>query len=264
MTKLLSFFITCFCILFTFNASADWCRNVSGGGISPCNSAPSSWSDCGTFQGDTVWCYKSGGADYISGDLQLGTNTLVKVGEGYEWLDNKLGGNLTEALDVTAAVGSVEGAAKIAGIAGKTAEKIDNIADAAKTVKNTADNISKVEHNALTAPVKGGSYSQVKNANVGLGGETHHMPAKSVSRIPESKGPAVYLEKVDHKNTASYGNSFNAEHYRQIQKELIDQGKYRDAAAMDIWDIKKNTGTKYNEGLQQSIDYMKTLPEFKK
>ena len=40
--------------------------------------------------------------------------------------------------------------------------------------------------------------------------------------------------------------------------------EYRDAAAMDMWDIKKNTGTKYNEGLQQSIDYMKTLPEFKK
>ncbi len=82
MTKLLSVFITCFCILFTFNASADWCRNVSGGGISPCNSAPSSWSDCGTFQGDTVWCYKSGGAKSVSSDKNNNTMMLVSVGIG--------------------------------------------------------------------------------------------------------------------------------------------------------------------------------------
>ena len=185
-----------------------------------------------------------------------GAKALTSAGKA-----TKVTGNVSKIANKADDVANI---AKISETAGKTAGKTDNIAEAAKTVKNTADNISKVEHNALTAPVKGGSYSQVKNANVGLGGETHHMPAKSVSRIPESKGPAVYLEKVDHKNTASYGNSFNAEHYRQIQKELIDQGKYRDAAAMDIWDIKKNTGTKYNEGLQQSIDYMKTLPEFKK
>lgn len=82
MTKLLSTFIACFCILFTCNASADWCRNVSGGGVVLCDSAPSSWSDCGTFQGDTVWCYRSGASKSVSSDKNHNTAMLVSVGVG--------------------------------------------------------------------------------------------------------------------------------------------------------------------------------------
>ena len=88
--------------------------------------------------GELVITGVAGGADYISGDLQLGTNTLVKVGEGYEWLDNKLGGNLEETLDATAVIGSVVATAKVAG-------KIDNVAKAGNKI--VWDNIKPVLEN---------------------------------------------------------------------------------------------------------------------
>ncbi len=72
------------------------------------------------------------------GDLQLGTKTLVKVGEVYEWLDNKTGGNLEETLDATAVIGSVVATAKVAG-------KIDDVAKAGNKV--VWDNIKPVLEN---------------------------------------------------------------------------------------------------------------------
>lgn len=38
----------------------------------------------------------------------------------------------------------------------------------------------------------------------------------------------------------------------------------RQRLALDIMDIKRLFGTKYNEGLRQLIDYAKSLPEFRK
>lgn len=39
--------------------------------------------------GELIMTDVAGGADYIASDLQLETNTLVNVGQGYELLDNK-------------------------------------------------------------------------------------------------------------------------------------------------------------------------------
>ena len=46
--------------------------------------------------GNIVITVVTNSADYISGDLQLGTKTLVKIGNGYIWLDKQTGGNLEE------------------------------------------------------------------------------------------------------------------------------------------------------------------------
>lgn len=84
--------------------------------------------------GELVITGVAGGADYISGDLQLGTKILVKVGDGYEWLDNKTGGNLEEILDVSSVVGAVAGTAKVASSTSKAMSKLDDTAKAANTV----------------------------------------------------------------------------------------------------------------------------------
>ncbi len=103
--------------------------------------------------GELVITGVAGGADYISGDLQLGTKTLVKVGEGYEWLDNKTGGNLEEILDVGAIVAAAGTATKATSSTAKVAGKVDDAADAAKTmVKNPSTPIGSKGYPLDVAP----------------------------------------------------------------------------------------------------------------
>ena len=45
---------------------------------------------------------------------------------------------------------------------------------------------------------------------------------------------------------------------------MIEKGQWRNALSKDVWDIKNNFGTKYNQGLRETIDYAKTLPQFQK
>jgi hypothetical protein len=113
-----------------------------------------------------------------------------------------------------------------------------------------------------TSIIKGGSHYQVRKANVG--GEVHHIISDSVSDIPTGKGPSLWMEVTDHSKTGSFRNNPGASDYRAVQKSLVEQGRYRDAAAMDLRNIRSNTGSKYNQGMLEAIDYMKTLPQFRK
>lgn len=63
----------------------------------------------------------------------------------------------------------------------------------------------------------------------------------------------------DHRRTASWGPSDSAAVYRQRQKELIDQGKFREAQQMDIDDVRQKFGNKYESGLQQMVKYTDDL-----
>ena len=81
--------------------------------------------------------------------------------------------------------------------------------------------------------------------------EVHHMPANDVNGLKENDGPAIVMEKSDHRQTASCGNSREAREYRQKQKELIDEGKFEEAMQMDIDDIHDKFGDKYDEAIAQ-------------
>ena len=48
--------------------------------------------------------------------------------------------------------------------------------------------------------------------------EVHHMPADSISNLERDDGPAIKMEKEDHRQTASCGNSREAREYREKQK----------------------------------------------
>ena len=84
---------------------------------------------------------------------------------------------------------------------------------------------------------KGGRYKDVKKTSDGETSEVHHMPADSASKLERDDGPAIKMEKEDHRQTASCGNSKEAREYRDRQRELIEQGKFREALQMDIDDI---------------------------
>ena len=105
-----------------------------------------------------------------------------------------------------------------------------------------------------TAVRKGGKYRDVRKTN--KGGEVHHTPANSISPLSRGSGPSVWMEKADHRRTASWGNSKAAREYRARQKKLIDQGKWREAIQMDIDDIRAKFGDKYDQNIQQMLDQL--------
>ena len=106
---------------------------------------------------------------------------------------------------------------------------------------------------------KGGSYKDVHTEGEGDRYEVHHMPADSASRLDRNDGPAIKMDKADHRQTASCGMSAEAREYREKQKELIDKGKFSKAYQMDVDDIHSKFGNKYDEHIAQSDSYVKQL-----
>lgn len=89
--------------------------------------------------------------------------------------------------------------------------------------------------------------------------EKHHMPPDSVTKLDRDDGPAIKMDKEDHRKTASCGNSKEAREYNAKQKELIDQGKFREALQNDIDDIRSKFGDKYDEAISQMMEYVDKL-----
>ncbi|MDO4755142.1 MAG: hypothetical protein Q4A54_02285 [Parabacteroides sp.] len=107
----------------------------------------------------------------------------------------------------------------------------------------------------------GGSYKDVKEHSSGETHEVHHMPSDDASNLERNDGPCIKMEKEDHRETASYGNSREARAYRAKQRELIEQGKFKEAQQMDIDDIREKFGNKYDEAIKQMEEYTKKLEE---
>ena len=108
---------------------------------------------------------------------------------------------------------------------------------------------------------QGGTYGELKNEWRGKleaqNLQIHHMPAKDVNGLPVNDGPAIVMEEVDHRQTASCGSSLEAREYRAKQKELIDQGKFKEAMQMDIDDIHEKFGDKYDDAIAQMQEVAK-------
>ena len=101
----------------------------------------------------------------------------------------------------------------------------------------------------------GGAYGKLDRA---AGLERHHMPADSVSPIARARGPAIQMDAADHALTASYGNSARAQAYREEIGSLVEQGRFRDAMAREIRDVRSLAGSKYNEAIRAMLDYAKS------
>lgn len=109
----------------------------------------------------------------------------------------------------------------------------------------------------------GGSYGELRDKGWGWNTEppkeVHHMPADSSSNLERHEGPAIVMDYEDHKQTASCGSSREAKEYRAAQKNLIDQGKFKEALQMDIDDIHNKFGDKYDEAISQMLEYVDKL-----
>ena len=85
------------------------------------------------------------------------------------------------------------------------------------------------------------------------------MPADSASNLERAEGPAIKMEKDDHRQTASCGSSRDAREYQAAQKDLIDNGKFREALQMDINDVTGKFPGKYDEAISEMLKYVDKL-----
>ena len=109
---------------------------------------------------------------------------------------------------------------------------------------------------------QGGSYGELKKEGHGWNHEPpqeiHHMPADEASPLDRNDGPAIAMEYEDHRKTASCGNSREAQEYRAQQKALIEEGRFKEAIQMDIDDIQSKFGSKYDNAIQEMLEYAKS------
>lgn len=180
------------------------------------------------------------------------------IKDGVEHLPEQIG-ELSEAEDLPDEIGGEL----------ETDELPDEIGD--EMPAESQENVNDAEDNGNTentketdAPEKkGGRYADVCKDAHKEGEkdkyEVHHMPAKDSSNLKESDGPAIRMEKADHRQTASCGNSKEAMEYRAQQKELIEQGKFREAVQMDIDDIRAKFGDKYDDAINEMLEYVDKL-----
>lgn len=107
---------------------------------------------------------------------------------------------------------------------------------------------------------KGGKHSKMAPGGKKRGTESHHTPAHSRTSSPQSRGqsPAVQLDHADHMLTASWGSSNAAKAYRATQRQLMSLGKkgFKAAMMLDIKDIRKKFGDKYDSAIKQMLAYV--------
>lgn len=134
-----------------------------------------------------------------------------------------------------------------------------DIFNTSEYINNYVESNNERKSEQTESKVNGGSYSDVKKNSNGETHEVHHMPADAVSYIDRDDGPAIKMEKDDHRQTASCGCSREAREYRAAQKELIDNGKFREALQMDIDDIHEKFGSKYDKAISEMLEYVDKL-----
>ena len=85
------------------------------------------------------------------------------------------------------------------------------------------------------------------------------------TNVAPNDGPAIKMDPNDHAATSSNGNKGRASaNYRDETAELIKAGRYRDAMAREIRDVRRaaaersGNGKKYNEATQEMLDYARS------
>lgn len=110
----------------------------------------------------------------------------------------------------------------------------------------------------------GGHYGLMQPANPGTTAvgtyEINHMPAKDSwlqlglpNSLSESAGPAIRMEYDDHRKFVSTGSGKASELWRAKQAGLISQGKFDEAMKMDIDEIRRVHGTKYDPAIKEMV-----------
>ena len=182
--------------------------------------------------------------------------------EGKSLLENKLEKVVDEKwLEIIKDVGPID-------IGGETCRPLLSEAEKILRAKSEYESYQSAlnEYNSqssISAEILGGSYKEVRDNSDGRYTQVHETPSFASTGATGSRssanGPSIKMLIDDHKLTASYGNSLDAQEYRRVQSELINQGKYHEAIQMDIDDLHEKFGDKYDEGISQMLVYAKEI-----
>ena len=116
--------------------------------------------------------------------------------------------------------------------------------------------LSKLKDDEIRKTTRGGSYGYLRKFTAGNKKyEIHHMPAASASPLFWWKGPCIIMVKEDHVQTSSYKRTKSAIKYRHWQAKLISEGKFLEAEAMDIRNIRRKFGDKYDKSIIEKLAY---------
>ncbi|CAM2068691.1 hypothetical protein SCOR_25205 [Sulfidibacter corallicola] len=86
--------------------------------------------------------------------------------------------------------------------------------------------------------------------------ESNHSPANSANKkVPTDEGGAFQMDSHDHSRAATTGSSREAKLYRDVQEDMINQGKLQDAVDMDRTDSQLKFGDKYDPQFDQLDDF---------
>ncbi|MFN9371898.1 MAG: polymorphic toxin-type HINT domain-containing protein [Planctomycetaceae bacterium] len=111
---------------------------------------------------------------------------------------------------------------------------------------------------------RGGAHSEMTSISKrGDGLDSHHMPDRYADPSTTSlDGPAIQMDPSDHHATSSNGrHGTAAARYRAKTAEMIANGRYRDAMAREIRDVRRAASvvsgdvTKYNQAIREMLEY---------
>lgn len=130
----------------------------------------------------------------------------------------------------------------------------------------------------------GGWYSGMKPANLldkkkqrtnPVEQEINHIPAKAscahldITGFRTDKtgggagmGPAIRMDCDDHRKPTSTGSSKRSERWRAKQRVFIDAGRWDNAMKMDIDEIRKLYGDKYDSHIKDMVDSLENNRKF--
>ncbi len=146
-----------------------------------------------------------------------------------------------------------------------------NVLDKAvkKIPQKVANNNSQLKYNLQffaetdskhTEKVLGGRFFEV-NRTRGSNEVGHHIAQNKYNRdvgISRNDGPALLMTKDDHALTRTYKGNGAVSMRTDIGLNA------RQRMVLDIADIRKKFGKKYNSGMLEMIKYSKTLPQYQK
>ena len=205
---------------------------------------------------DAAAMWPAGGQAATMG--KYGTKAATKLAkEAAEAAEKKLAKEAAEAAEKKAAKEAEEKAAKKGADGNGDGGRVDG---PKKRGRGPCDHLKKGDAGGK-GDYRGGSYGGTTKPGV----ESHHAPANSTSPLPKSQGPAVQMDPTDHKGTSSHGHQgADGALYRSEIESLLKDGRWRDAMAQEIKDIRRvarETGDpkKYNEAIKEMLEYFNCL-----
>ncbi|RZJ98113.1 MAG: hypothetical protein EOO76_17445 [Novosphingobium sp.] len=99
---------------------------------------------------------------------------------------------------------------------------------------------------------RGGAHRHVRGV---AGYESHHIPGDAVTSLSRGDGPTIAMTKEDHRKILTSLKTKEADQFRAAQRDLIARGDFRAAMQMDIDLVRKEFGARYDDGIEQMLQY---------